>query len=128
VNYLLQRVETFGGIAILTTNLETAIDSALKRRLAGHVVFATPDDDERVTLWQRQVRTGAAPLASDLDVDTLAGAFPRMTGANIRNAAIAAAFLAAGDGADQIAQSHLVRAARAEYRSMGHMVADGRSL
>jgi hypothetical protein len=124
VNYLLQRVEAFNGITILTTNLETAIDSALKRRLAGHIVFSAPDDDERTLLWQRQTSTGAAPLAADVDHEELSRQFPKMTGANIRNAAISAAFLAAADGAKQIAQSHLMRAARAEYRSMGHVIAD----
>lgn len=67
--------------------------------------------------------TGAAPIG-EVDVEELARAFPKMTGANIRNAAISAAFLAAADGAERIEQEHLVRAARAEYRSMGHVIAD----
>jgi hypothetical protein len=124
VNYLLQRVEAFNGITILTTNLETAIDTALKRRLAAHIVFAAPDDDERTRLWERQTTTGASPLADDVDCEELSRLFPKMTGANIRNAAISAAFLAAADGATRIRQSHLIRAARAEYRSMGHVIAD----
>ncbi len=124
VNYLLQRVEAFGGITILTTNLETAIDTALKRRLAAHIVFAAPEEDERARLWQRQTTTGAAPLADDVDHEELARAFPKMTGANIRNAAISAAFLAAADSTPQITHDHLVRAARAEYRSMGHIISD----
>jgi hypothetical protein len=124
VNYLLQRVEAFNGITILTTNLETAIDTALKRRLASHIVFAAPDDDERTLLWRRQTTTASAPLADDVDPEELSRLFPKMTGANIRNAAISAAFLAAADNAAQITQSHLVRAARAEYRSMGHVIAD----
>jgi hypothetical protein len=124
VNYLLQRVEAFGGITILTTNLDTAIDPALKRRLAAHIVFELPEEEERITLWRRLVTTSAAPLAGDLDFDQLARAFPKMSGANIRNAALAAAFLAAADGSKQIAQQHLVRAARAEYRSMGHVLSE----
>ncbi len=124
VNYLLQRVEAFGGITILTTNLETAIDSALKRRLASHIVFATPEEDERARLWERQTTTGASPMARDVDHEELARAFPKMTGANIRNAAISAAFLAAADGTEQITQDHLIRAARAEYRSMGHIISE----
>ncbi|MFT3695368.1 MAG: ATP-binding protein [Kofleriaceae bacterium] len=124
VNYLLQRVEAFGGITVLTTNLETAIDPALKRRLAAHIVFATPDEEERACLWERQLTTGSAPIARDVDVDDLARLFPKMSGANIRNAAIAAAFLAVGDGKRAIAQTHLIRAARAEYRSMGHVISD----
>ena len=124
VNYLLQRVEAFGGITILTTNLETAIDTALKRRLAAHIVFAAPEDDERTRLWERQTTTGDAPLDDDVDHEELSRMFPKMTGANIRNAAISAAFLAAAAGAKKITQTHLVRAARAEYRSMGHVIAD----
>ena len=124
VNFLLQRIEVFGGITILTTNLDTAIDKALKRRLAGHIVFASPDEEERAELWRRLARTGAAPLAPDHDYDELATRFPAMTGANIRNAAIAAAFYAARDGAAAISQEHLLRAGRAEYRSMGHVLAD----
>ena len=124
VNYLLQRVEAFGGITILTTNLETAIDTALKRRLAAHIVFAAPEEDERAALWERQTTTGDAPLDDDVDHQELAMMFPKMTGANIRNAAIAAAFLAAAGGDKKITQAHLIRAGRAEYRSMGHVIAD----
>ena len=124
VNYLLHRVEAFGGITILTTNLESAIDAALKRRLAAHIVFTAPDEDERARLWSLQIATDGAPLATDIDADKLAREFPAMTGANIRNAAIAGAFLAASDGAGRIAHEHLARAARAEYRSMGHMVSE----
>jgi SpoVK/Ycf46/Vps4 family AAA+-type ATPase len=124
VNYLLQRVEAFGGITILTTNLETAIDTALKRRLASHIVFANPEDDERARLWERQTTTGSSPIDRDVDHDELSRRFPKMSGANIRNAAISAAFLAAADGAARISQAHLLRAGRAEYRSMGHVIAD----
>jgi len=124
VNYLLQRVEAFGGITILTTNMETAIDAALKRRLAAHIVFATPEEDERALLWRRHTTTGSAPIAADIDHAELARVFPNMSGANIRNAALSAAFLAAADGAAKITHDYLVRAARAEYRSMGHMVSD----
>jgi hypothetical protein len=124
VNYLLQRVEAFGGITILTTNLETAIDTALKRRLAAHIVFAAPEEDERAKLWERQTTTDSAPVDEDVDHDELSRLFPKMTGANIRNAAISAAFLAAAGGDKKITQTHLIRAARAEYRSMGHVIAD----
>ncbi len=124
VNYLLQRVEAFGGITILTTNLETAIDTALKRRLASHIVFAAPEEEERARLWERQTTTGASPIDDDVDHDQLSRLFPKMSGANIRNAAISAAFLAAADGSPKITLAHLIRAARAEYRSMGHVISD----
>jgi ATP-dependent 26S proteasome regulatory subunit len=87
-------------------------------------VFATPDEDERARLWERQTVTGTAPIARDVDHGELARAFPNMSGANIRNAAISAAFLAAAAGAPRITHEYLIRAARAEYRSMGHMVSE----
>jgi SpoVK/Ycf46/Vps4 family AAA+-type ATPase len=120
VNYLLQRIETFQGVTILTTNLDTSIDAALRRRLAGHIVFWPPDHDERVALWERYARCGA-PVRGALDLDQLAADYPDMTGANIRNASLAAAFLAAATGG-AITQDLLVRAARGEYRAMGRVL------
>ena len=125
VNFLLQRVEAFGGITILTTNLDTAIDPAFKRRLAAHIVFELPDEPERALLWRRMLDTGIAPLG-EIDFDRLARNFPKMSGANIRNAALSAAFLAAADGAAAISSEHTQRAARVEYRSMGHVLAERR--
>jgi AAA+ superfamily predicted ATPase len=124
VNFLLQRIEAFGGVTVLTTNLDANVDRALKRRLAAHIVFTIPDEDERALLWERMTSTGSAPLAGDLGFDDLARAFPMMSGANIRNAAFSAAFMAAAEGAAEITQEHLTRAARGEYRSMGHVLAD----
>jgi ATPase family associated with various cellular activities (AAA) len=126
VNFLLQRIEAFGGITILTTNLDTAIDRALKRRLAAHIVFDQPDEEARRTLWRRIATTGDAPLDSDLDFATLARMFPKMSGANIRNATLSAAFLAAADESASIGQTHFLRAARAEYRSMGFVLSEAR--
>lgn len=120
VNYLLQRVESFGGFVILTTNLDTSIDPALRRRLAAHIVFGPPESAERAKLWQEMLNTGA-PLASDINWTQLAEDFADMTGANIRNAAISAAFLAAEEGTT-IAARHILRAARSEYRSMGRVL------
>jgi hypothetical protein len=121
VNYLLQRVESFGGITVLTTNLETGIDKALKRRLAAHVVFWPPDEDEREELWRRLLDTGSAPVAGDIDLEKLARGYPDMSGANIRNAVLAAAFLASSESS-KITQAHLERAARGEYRTMGRVL------
>jgi SpoVK/Ycf46/Vps4 family AAA+-type ATPase len=120
VNYLLQRVESFGGVVILTTNLDTSIDPALRRRLASHIVFGAPELDERVQLWQAML-TQEAPIAPDLDFEELAEEFAEMTGANIRNAVLSGAFLAAEEGS-MITQDHLRRAARGEYRAMGRVL------
>jgi SpoVK/Ycf46/Vps4 family AAA+-type ATPase len=120
VNYLLQRIETFSGMTILTTNLDTSIDPALRRRLAGHVVFWPPDEEERVVLWRRFLST-KAPVEGEIDHEELATQYPDMTGANIRNAALAAAFLAARENG-AINSDRVHRAARAEYRAMGRVL------
>jgi ATPase family associated with various cellular activities (AAA) len=120
VNYLLQRVESFGGVVILTTNLDTSIDPALRRRLASHVVFGAPDTEERSRLWRDMLATGA-PLAEAIDYAELAEEFSAMTGANIRNAVLSAAFLAAEEG-KTINRDFLRRAGRGEYRAMGHVL------
>lgn len=120
VNYLLQRVEAFGGVTILTTNMDTSIDPALRRRLAAHVVFWPPDDDERCALWAKMIPS-MAPRKGNLDFEGLAHSFADMTGANIRNAAVAGAFLAASESSP-LTQQHLERAARLEYRSMGRVL------
>jgi len=120
VNYLLQRIESFGGVTILTTNLETSIDPALKRRLASHIVFQAPELSEAMKLWERMLSV-AAPVVRPLDLEKLARTYDAMTGANIRNAVLAAAFTAASEGTS-IAQAHLERAARGEYRAMGRVL------
>jgi len=120
VNYLLQRIESFGGVTILTTNLDTSIDPALRRRLAANIVFWPPDHEERVRLWNRVLAAGA-PVEGELDFDALSATFSEMTGANIRNAMLAAAFLAAAEHA-AITQGRLERAARGEYASMGRVL------
>lgn len=120
VNYLLQRIETFSGMTILTTNLDTSIDPALRRRLASHVVFWPPDEEERVVLWRRFLAT-KAPVEGQIDHEELATQYPDMTGANIRNAALAAAFLAARENG-ALNSDRVHRAARAEYRAMGRVL------
>jgi hypothetical protein len=120
VNYLLQRVESFGGVVVLTTNLDTSIDPALRRRLASHIVFGAPERDEQLRLWRSMLATGA-PMKPDLRLEELAEEFSSMTGANIRNAVLAAAFLAAEEKS-LIGFEHLRRAARGEYRAMGHVL------
>ncbi len=128
VNFLLQRIESFNGTVILTTNLDTGIDKAVKRRLAAHVVFQHPDDDERARLWQAMLAAAAAPLDRNLDYHDLARRFTTMTGANIRNAALGAAFLAAAERRPTIDQATAIQAGRHEYLSMGHILATGQGL
>jgi SpoVK/Ycf46/Vps4 family AAA+-type ATPase len=123
VNYLLQRIESFGGMTILTTNLEASIDPALRRRLACHIAFWPPDVEERELLWRRML-TARAPTG-EIDYVRLAEKFAEMTGANIRNAVLGAAFLAAAEESP-ITQPLLERAARGEYSAMGRVLRGGR--
>jgi AAA+ superfamily predicted ATPase len=119
-NYLLQRLETFNGICILTTNHDAAIDEAFRRRLSVHVRFPVPEADERKLLW-RALIPKAAPVASDLKIDQL-GEHYVMSGGYIRNAVLRAAFLAADEDCS-IQAAHLARAAQLEYEAMGKVVA-----
>jgi hypothetical protein len=118
VNYLLQRLESFTGICILTTNHEHGMDEAFRRRLALHVRFPMPDPDERARLWAAML-PAAAPIAADLGFAELAERFV-MSGGHIRNAVLRAAFLAA-DAGRAIGQDHLDRGARLEYEAMGKL-------
>jgi SpoVK/Ycf46/Vps4 family AAA+-type ATPase len=120
VNYLLQRIETFSGVAILTTNQETLIDQAFKRRLRYHVHFPFPEPEERVTLWQRMVPS-EAPMGDDVDLAALAERY-EMSGGHIRSAILRAAFAAAAAGG-VIDRDRLERAAEQEYQNLGKLVA-----
>jgi len=118
-NYLLQRLESFTGICLLTSNHEANIDPAFQRRLSLHVRFELPDITERTKLW-RAMLPAAAPVAEQVDVGSLARRYA-MSGGYIRNAVLSAAFLAADEGAE-ISQSHLEYAAALEYEGMGKIV------
>jgi AAA+ superfamily predicted ATPase len=120
VNYLLQRIETFSGVAILTTNQETLIDQAFKRRLRYHVHFPFPEPEERVTLWERMVPP-EAPVGDDVDLAALAERY-EMSGGHIRSAILRAAFAAAAAGG-VIDRDRLERAAEQEYQNLGKLVA-----
>ena len=110
VSYLLQRIEAYRGLAILTTNLKNNLDQAFLRRLRFVVSFPFPDAAERMRIWQR-VFPPATPL-DRLDFARLAQL--NVTGGSIRNIALNAAFQAAADGTG--VSMRLIRAAaRAEY-------------
>ena len=115
-NYLLQRLESFTGICILTTNHDTAIDQAFLRRLSVHVRFYIPELEERRLLWRAMLPKNA-PVAPDLELDVLASTFV-MSGGYIKNAVVRAAFLAA-DTTGVIDAELLARAAHLEYEAMG---------
>jgi len=115
-NYLLQRMESFTGICLLTSNHESNMDPAFQRRLSLHLRFQVPDFDERERLW-RAMLPSEAPVDTNIDFQSLARRF-EMTGGYIRNAALRAAFLAAEQGTP-ICEAHLEHAARMEYDGMG---------
>jgi hypothetical protein len=124
VSYLLQRMEAYRGLAILTTNLKTALDTAFQRRLRFVVQFPFPDAAQRAEIWRRAYPAGTP--TEGLDVAKLARL--NVAGGNIRNIALTAAFLAA-DAGEPVRMSHLLRAARSEYakldRPLGEAEAGG---
>jgi len=118
-SYLLQRIEAHDGIVILASNFRRNLDEAFVRRLRFIVEFPLPDERERLRIWQR-IWPPETPLAPDLDLDLLARRF-ELSGAHLRNIALAAAFLAAAE--DQpVAQRHVLHAARREYQKLGKMM------
>jgi AAA+ superfamily predicted ATPase len=111
VSYLLQRMEAFQGLAILTTNLKSSLDRAFQRRLRFIVNFPFPDAAQRQEIWSR-IFPAKAPTR-ELDSRRLSQL--NVAGGNIRNIAVNAAFLAAEEGNGQaVEMKHLVRAARFE--------------
>ncbi len=117
-NYLLQRLESFTGICLLTSNHESNMDPAFQRRLSLHVRFELPEPDERAKMWSTVI-PDAAPIASNVDYKALARKF-EMSGGHIRNAALRAAFLASNQGTP-ITTALLESAARTEYEAMGKL-------
>lgn len=117
-NFLLQRLEAFDGIAVLTSNLERAIDDAFKRRLAARIEFPMPDEDAREQLW-RGLLPASSALAED-EIRELAEA--ELSGGQIRNAILRAAFRATGvDTTPKLA--HYRDAIQLELRAQGKLVA-----
>lgn len=114
--YLLQRLERYQGIAVLTTNLRSNLDSAFSRRFEYIVEFPEPDAAARLALWRMHL-PGRAPLADDVDLAELADWYA-ISGAQIKNAALAAAFLAAAAG-HSIHQRHFLAAIEREYDKAG---------
>jgi len=113
VSYLLQRMESYRGLAILTTNLKEALDHAFLRRIRFVVPFPFPDAAQRAEIWKRIFPAGT-PVES-MAIDQLARL--NVAGGNIRNIALHAAFLAA-HSQKPVRMEHLLSAARNEYAKL----------
>ncbi|MGW7578580.1 ATP-binding protein [Streptomyces sp. NPDC054765] len=122
-SYLLQRLEAFGGLALLTTNMHANIDTAFLRRLDLAVYFPAPDESQRRALWERCLGA-AVPRSDGLDLDALARAFD-LPGGAIRCCVITAAYRAA-DGDRPLAMADLLAAVREEYAKLGRYVDEAR--
>jgi hypothetical protein len=117
VNYLLQRLESYDGVVLMTTNYESNIDTAFKRRIHQTVSFKRPDAEAREAIWK--VTFPEDTPTGDLDYEFLADL--DLTGGNIRNAAQTAAVLAADD--DGVVQmKHVVSAVKREYDKLGKLL------
>lgn len=116
--YLLQRLESFDGIALLTTNLRANIDEAFTRRLDLVVDFPFPDAGQRLALWRHGLCH--VPCADDVDPGQLAKDF-ELAGGSIRSAVVTAAYLAVGRG-EPVGDGDLLEGARREYRKAGRLV------
>ena len=119
INYLLQRMEAFGGLAILATNMKRALDQAFLRRLRFIVNFPFPGVEERRVIWEKAFPPGV-PLG-ELEIDRLARL--NLAGGSIHNVALNAAFLAAA-ASEPVGMGLVLDAARAEFRKLERPVND----
>jgi SpoVK/Ycf46/Vps4 family AAA+-type ATPase len=117
VSYLLQRMEAYRGLAILTSNLKSSLDTAFLRRIRFIIDFPFPDAGQRAEIWRRMFPS-AAPTEG-LDIGRLARL--NVPGGNIRNIALNAAFLAA-DREEPIRMRHVLRAAQIEYAKLDKLL------
>jgi hypothetical protein len=119
VSYLLQRMEAYRGLAILTTNMKTLLDTAFLRRIRFVVQFPFPDPWQRAEIWRRMFP--AATPTDGLELHKLS--LLSVAGGNIRNIALGAAFLAAEAG-EPVRMAHVLRAARTEYSKLEKPLTD----
>ncbi len=122
VAYLLQQIEDYDGLVVLATNFRQNIDEAFTRRLDFLIDFPFPDVPYRQQIWAAHFPVNA-PLAAEVNLAEVAARY-RLAGGNIRNAAIAAAYLAAADG-QVITQAHIRSAIRREHQKMGRLLDEG---
>jgi len=122
IAYLLQKMEEYDGVVILATNLRKNMDEAFARRMHFAIEFPIPEEVDRYRIWQG-VFPQKAPLDNNIDLAFLARQF-KITGGNIKNIALSAAFLAAQDGGS-ITMENLILATKREYQKMGKLCTEG---
>ncbi len=122
ISYLLQKMEEYEGIVILATNFRKNMDEAFVRRIHFTVEFPFPSEQDRLRIWEK-IWPDQIPRSRELDLKFMARKFD-ISGGNIRNVALAAAFLAADDG-HLVNMAHLIHAMRREYQKMGKVAAEG---
>ncbi|ODS24437.1 hypothetical protein AB835_03825 [Candidatus Endobugula sertula] len=120
ISFLLQRMESYSGLSILTTNLRSSMDDAFIRRLRFIVPFPFPDETQRQRIW-RQIFPAIAPTTA-IDYHKLARLI--LAGGSIRNIALHAAFRAAEEEQD-ITMAHLLHATRREYEKAEKTLDEG---
>ncbi|MDR1240870.1 MAG: ATP-binding protein [Oscillospiraceae bacterium] len=116
ISYLLQKMEEFDGVCVMTTNLLENIDKAFFRRITYIIRFTLPNKLEREQIWKKMF-SKYVPLAKDIDFDFLSKF--EISGGNIKNAAVSAAFLAA-QKKEKIENRHLVKALVEEFKKQGN--------
>src|SRR4051812_31437607 len=120
VSYLLMRMEAYRGLAILTTNMKKALDTAFLRRIRFVVDFPFPAEHERAEIWRRVL----PPQAPMKGIDPALLAQLTVAGGSIRNIALSGAFLAAEEG-DRLQMRHMLAAARTEYLKLERSLTPG---
>jgi SpoVK/Ycf46/Vps4 family AAA+-type ATPase len=119
VNYLLQRIEQFEGLVILATNMQRNLDEAFLRRMQEVIDFPFPNEALRERIWRQHV-PASAPVEPRIDYAFLARQF-KLSGGNIKNAVMTAAYLAASQG-KKIGMSEMIRSVRMELQKQGKLV------
>jgi SpoVK/Ycf46/Vps4 family AAA+-type ATPase len=123
INYLLSRIEEYSGIVVLATNLRKNIDDAFIRRIHLIIDFSTPDAAMRFEIWKRTLKLAGSDIG-DADMAGIAERFA-LTGGNIRNATLDAAFRALAAGREKIGLRDLVDSIGREYQKVGKPITQG---
>jgi len=116
ISYLLQKMEEYEGVAILATNLKANLDESFTRRLAFTIHFPFPDESSRLLIW-KGIWPRAIALDDSVDFEWLSHRF-KLSGGNIKNIALGAAFLAASNGGS-VTMSNVIHATHREYQKLG---------